>query len=72
MFYRDVSVHSSFTILAILPFFLGTAEYNFTFVPHFTRFLWSNNAHVKILQITSKVNEYLTFVFSHCTAAHEY
>ena len=31
-----------------LSFFLGTAEYNFNFVPLFTRFHWSNNAHVKI------------------------
>ena len=29
-------------------FILGAAEYNFTFVPYFTRFYWSNNAHVKI------------------------
>ena len=28
--------------------FLGAAEYHFTFVPHFTRFHGSNNAHVKI------------------------
>ena len=27
---------------SLLIFFLGTAEYNFTFVPHFTRFHWSN------------------------------
>ena len=39
------------------------AEYNFTFVPLFTRFHWSNNAHIKIKPIISKVNEYLTFVF---------
>ena len=28
--------------------FLGAAEYNVTFVPHFTIFHWSNNALVKI------------------------
>ena len=31
-----------------LSFCLGTAEYNFNFVPHFTRFHCSNIAHVKI------------------------
>ena len=28
--------------------FLGTAEHNVTFVPHFTIFHWSNNALIKI------------------------
>ena len=34
--------------LVQLAFFLGAAKYNFTFVPHFTRFHWPNNMHVKI------------------------
>ena len=38
--------------------FLDAAECNFTSVPHFTRFHWSNNMHVKIQPIISKVNEY--------------
>ena len=33
----------------MLVIILGAAEYNFSFVPHFTRFHWSNNAHVKLL-----------------------
>ena len=47
-------INQQFTALHNAPmrtnssFFLGAAEYNFTFVPHFTRFHWSNNAHVKL------------------------
>ena len=28
--------------------FLGAVEYNFNFVPHFTRFHWSNNEYAQI------------------------
>ena len=49
-----------------LMFFFGTAEYtcNFSFVLHFIRFHWSNNMHVEIQPITSKVNEYFNLRFS--------
>ena len=37
---------------------------NFGFVPHFTRFHWSNNAHVEIHRITWKVDAYFNLQFS--------
>ena len=43
-----------FTVMRIFRrvFFFGIAEYNFGFVLHFTRFHWSNNAHVENQPIT--------------------
>ena len=33
---------------ASLSFILGAAEFNFSFVPYFTRFHWSDNVYFKI------------------------
>ena len=34
--------------------FLRVAEYDFSFVPHFTRFHWPNNSYVRIQPIMSR------------------
>ena len=67
-FFFQLKYGSSFTLLPNNPFFIGVADNNFGFVLHFTKFHWTNNAHVEIQPITSKVMAYLKFSFSRsCT-----